>query len=1419
MYSSLAHHLPKRPSALLAASFSLTLALLTWPGSLRANNWPSYRADLSRSAQTENEIPKSLKPSWVFKSTHRPIPAWPMPGEETPRMHTDRALHVVVHEQTAFFGSSVDHLVRAVDTRSGALKWQFFANAAVRFAPQVEGDHLYFGADDGLIYCLDIHTGKKLWSNRPGPAAERIIGTGNMIATWPVRTGLAVRDGVVYAAAGIFPYEGLYITALNAEDGSEIWKNDTAGDLAWGLEYGGMAPQGYLLLSGDTLYVPSGRGMPAAFDRHTGTFKKFLSQGAKTGGSWALIDQGKLVAGVSSQGDAAKIVYDESGKKQGHLFASFQGIDVVLTSDVAYTLTPEGVIAVDRAANQREQTDSPKIAKEIKSISQQVAAVRAALKSLPDSRDSETSAARSDFRSELTRLTGDIADLNDQRDQLTADCVRWKYPATGLTSIARAGDAILCGTENQVVCLNAKTGGVQWQQETDDLVLGLAIADSRVFASTVSGSIYCFAEAPGQSATQHQVTLSDQAFRNSPNQQLFQRAAEAILEQSKIKKGFCLVLDSQTGQLAFEMASRSDLKFVLPVSDAAKLREIRDRLLPTGLYGRRIIAVPWSYAELPDYFANLVVSESLVVQPGISVPAADVTRLIRPAGGVAVLGSPTRSGIASLVSHWANKSDLPASKSSSVGDNWVRFERGKLPGAGTWNGLYGDAGNTGSSPDELVKGPLGVLWFGEPGSEYMLDRHARSTSPLAVNGRLFVQGMEVVMGYDAYNGTFLWQRNIKGAVRSRVDVDGSNLFATDESLFVAAEDRTLQLDAQTGTIIREFKVPQKSDQSIRRWGYISVKDGILFGSGAIPLRFEYGHTWNDMITDGQWKSKSEIPDFYHTIKARRSAIDESIVDYFLRKYPTPNKGAYDEFKRDGYHWKFSGNFPGWLPDHTPSPVTDKMMISDSVFAFDIESGRLLWHREGHHIPQISLTLGDEHLFFVDGGLTETEKEAAALDRQKQITNGVYQPHDESNLAFDERDFRRVVALDPRTGATDWSRVMDLSGAGGNKLGAAFKDGRLLFFGHYSNHDQTPFAQGKLSWRRITVLNANNGDTYWSKPLNYRRRPLIVEDTLFIEPRAASLTTGEIKMRQHPITGAEVEWEFLRPGHSCGVVTATPNNLFFRSYSAAIVNLEQDSGLQLFGGTRPGCWNSMIPANGLLTMQESSAGCTCSYALRTTVAMKTKRQKGPGEWAVFISQTPTLPVSHMALNLGAPGDLRDPDGTLWFAYPRPDTSDGQGPFKDYGVKFDLKENKSIAVTRRDYRGIQIKGSQQPWLFTSAVQGLKELHVPLLDETESGKFTVRMGFTAHKGQRKGQRVFDIHLQNTPVLESFDVLEHAQGPREAIIREFTGIDVEDQLHFQFASHARGSGLEQAPMVQFIEITREDKQPKKARFLNPVH
>ena len=146
-----------------------------------------------------------------------------------------------------------------------------------------------------------------------------------MISLWPVRTGVLVDDGVVYFSAGVFPYEGIYICALNADNGIIIWKNDTIGDRAHEQDFNGISPQSYLVASKNVLYVPSGRAMPAAFDKKSGKFLYYCSSPNRHGGgTWSLLDNDNIIAGVDLSGTPIKITYDElTGKQKDDVYAWF----------------------------------------------------------------------------------------------------------------------------------------------------------------------------------------------------------------------------------------------------------------------------------------------------------------------------------------------------------------------------------------------------------------------------------------------------------------------------------------------------------------------------------------------------------------------------------------------------------------------------------------------------------------------------------------------------------------------------------------------------------------------------------------------------------------------------------------------------------------------------------------------------------------------------------------------------------------------------------------------------------------------------------------------------------------------------------------------------------------------------------------
>jgi len=165
--------------------------------------------------------------------------------------------------------------------------------------------------------------------------------------------------------------------------------------------------------------------------------------------------------------------------------------------------------------------------------------------------------------------------------------------------------------------------------------------------------------------------------------------------------------------------------------------------------------------------------------------------------------------------------------------------REKLPGAGEWTHLYANAGNIATTQDQRIRGGLGVLWYGDPGPGKMVNRHDGAVGPLAVNGRLIVQGESTIMAYDAYNGQFLWERDNSKAFRTGVfqNQNPGNLVGNDDHVFVLVRDVVEQLDAATGELIASHKLPPEFQEN-REWGYVAYQDGKLFGTATVRKELE-----------------------------------------------------------------------------------------------------------------------------------------------------------------------------------------------------------------------------------------------------------------------------------------------------------------------------------------------------------------------------------------------------------------------------------------------------------------------------------------------------------------------------------------------------------------------------------------------------
>ena len=129
-----------------------------------------------------------------------------------------------------------------------------------------------------------------------------ILGNERMISKWPARGGPVVVNDIVYFSAGIWPSDGVHLHALDAKTGNAVWSNGDTGRILMAQPHGGaeavsgVSAQGYLVATDDQLLVPTGRAVPAFFDRGTGELRHYhLQKNQQRGGTRAMVADRFLV--------------------------------------------------------------------------------------------------------------------------------------------------------------------------------------------------------------------------------------------------------------------------------------------------------------------------------------------------------------------------------------------------------------------------------------------------------------------------------------------------------------------------------------------------------------------------------------------------------------------------------------------------------------------------------------------------------------------------------------------------------------------------------------------------------------------------------------------------------------------------------------------------------------------------------------------------------------------------------------------------------------------------------------------------------------------------------------------------------------------------------------------------------------------
>lgn len=1117
------------------------ILLAAWAASVLGADWPMWQHDAGRSGATDENLPARPAVLWV-RQFPAPTPCWEDPVNQE-RMPFDACLEPVVAGRTLVVACNRDDSVTALDTRTGRELWQAVTDAPVRLPPVLHEGRVHAASDDGWLYTWRLEDGTLLWRARGGRDDRRVLGNGRLVSAWCARGGPVLLDGTLYFGAGIWPFMGTAVRALDPVAGNPVWTQAHLGELYLkqphpGAEsFGGVAPQGALAAAGEYLVVPSGRSVPAVLRRADGSLIHYHLDGSVfhetreavdrklEGGSYVCTD-GRFL--VTHRG-LATVLYD---LQSGNAYKLWKGLHhPVLSQGILY-------LGGDR-----------------------IRACRLADLRLAAYETTETD-AKSGTRKTVTRRRWELPDA-------------WELPAPAAGALLRAGRLLVAAEGGDISAFDLSTTppAAAWRVSVEGTVRRLVAADGRLFAVTAEGRLFCLGEGDGPGGAQPQPAVSGAAAPVTPTSSAHPWGMLAA--GVPLPAGWALVFGADNPEGLEALLSRPGLRVAAVAEQPDTVARLREALRRHGLYGDRVSVHQGTVESFraPPYLALLVI---LTPQAAAGGPAAlrAAYESVRPYGGRLCLeGDPGR------LRELAAESALPDAVPEAWDRGLVLTRPGPLPGAAWWTHLHGDVANTAASRDSLVMAPLGLLWFGGNSHHDILPRHGHGPGELVLGGRLFVQGIDCLSARDVYTGTVLWKRTFPDLGTAGVYYDstyradpldtsynqrhipganarGANFAAAPDTIYLLNGAQCLALDPADGATRAFFTLPpDPATGKPPAWGYLGVAgDVLLGGTGFSTFSGAFGIDAGDL---------------------------------------------WDNFD---------------------------LSSSNGLAALDRRTGALLWRRPARLAFRHNTVCADATTVYCIDAMP-----APVLDRLRR-------------RGFSPRDTAELLALDLRTGAERWSRSEDVFATW---LSVSAEHGILLQAGRAARDSLKDENR-----ERMMALRCSDGSVLWDRKGLFGGPVMLRGETIYTSAatttgEAFSLLTGEPILRQHPLTRQPVPWTYHRR-YGCNSVIASPHLLTFRSGAAGYYDLLGDSGTANLGGFKSGCTANLVVADGVLNAPDFTRTCTCAYQNQTSLALihapdldlwtANEIPRGPGR------------ILDAALNLGAPGDRREPGGPLWFEYP-------------------------------------------------------------------------------------------------------------------------------------------------------------------------
>ncbi len=1120
-----------------------------------AADWPAYYGDADRTGVAGEALSTPLHPAWQYRAAHEPSPAfreglsyWLEERGQDPveSITYDYAYHPVIADDRLYFGSSTEEALFCLDADTGETLWRYQVEGAVRHAPTVWRGSVYFGSDDGFVYCLEGDSGALRWRLHAAPSERRCIGNERIISAWPVRTTVNImrdgREAVAYFGAGLFPPLGVYLCAADPVTGRLLWRRQVPYSL-----------QGQILCDGHNLLVGTGRTAPAEFRRDDGAPLVDHPPLRRCLGSGFIRRLGGVAAWGPSEGGSfdLRIRRPETRSDRGAgatvagTVIGLRARAVLSSGRTVYVLADRELLAVDKEA--------------FLAAAGEVAA---------------------GFKGGLWGWTGGGAFRHQcspafyRSVQERAD---WSVPnERGLRSLIVAGDVLFAGGPDIVVAIDRRKGRELWSHAVGGTAFGLAVADGALFVSTDRGRLYCFRP---QRAT---------CIRRSCRTPSWLRPAASTDACVGLHRRYSAPVSPALSSLPSApsrglgptervLQQRPSENFPRvtepPVPDPACRAAVQVALDSSRLHRGYCVVVGAQDGAAAAEIAHRSGFFVLVLEP-------DQKRVRRARENLARAGL---YGERAVVHHvagpdlhyaryfanvliWSPGVRTPYSPAAVLrllrpcGGVAVRRAPGPTGGAGDWSAEA-------LGPWERVTGPRGATWL------------------VAERGRLPGAGEWTHLYADAGNTVCSDDERVGtehapqwcGPPGPRDVVERHSLahapLYKNGTLYVPGLLHTVRaVDAYNGTVLWKLKVAESTRKGIsHNAGYMAATDDRLYIAGGPTCRAadastgEVAHTFRCTKPDRDWGYVAAPGDLLLG-SSQRPAVGQISYNHLRTLY----------FARR---------------------LESRPTVSEDLFAYDRETHKRKWVYENRSaILNPTITAGGGRVYFAES-------------RSPTV---VGEPTGTVTLSDFFAQGAELVALDLRAGRASWrvplKPLSDLPGDDHEHIMfLSFSDGLLV-------STRTGHVGGVLAYV-LTVRDAATGEVRWRDvvrsqhavyaPLSYGKNmqqahPSIVNGRIhwlahtFGTVFGHDLLTGE----QGNDAGFGTGWQ----NKGCAPPTASASGLYYRNTTSYMYDLATRRKISLTGVTRPSCWMSILPVGGLVLMPEASSGCTCGFALQTSVAL-------------------------------------------------------------------------------------------------------------------------------------------------------------------------------------------------------------------------